>query len=103
MPKKRTPYETWRINIRPIVWNRDNRKCIRCKKTVLLNDCHIDHIISGLRGDNRLQNLRTLCKRCHVLRADHFHRGMIAKALKDGIITADWRQYVWEEESLLKR
>ena len=22
MPKKRTPSETWKINIRPIVWNR---------------------------------------------------------------------------------
>ena len=50
MPKKRTPYETWRINIRPIIWNRDNRQCIRCKKSVLLNKCHIDHIVSGLWG-----------------------------------------------------
>ncbi|AAP09608.1 MULTISPECIES: HNH endonuclease [Bacillus] len=103
MPKKRTPYETWRKNIRPIIWKRDNKQCIRCKKTVLLSECHIDHIISGLHGDNRLQNLRTLCRRCHVLRSDRLHRGMIAKALKDGVITADWRQYVWEEESLLKR
>ncbi|MEC4694757.1 MULTISPECIES: HNH endonuclease [Bacillus cereus group] len=103
MPKKRTPYETWRINIRPIVWNRDNRQCIRCKKPVLLNECHIDHIVSGLRGNNKLQNLRTLCRQCHVLRADYFHQGMIAKALKDGVITANWRQYVWEEDSLLKR
>ena len=31
MPKKRTPSETWKINIRPIVWNRDNRQCVRCK------------------------------------------------------------------------
>ncbi|AQY39148.1 HNH endonuclease signature motif containing protein [Bacillus thuringiensis] len=103
MPKKRIPYETWRINIRPIIWNRDNRQCIRCKKLVLLNECHIDHIVSGLSGDNTIQNLRTLCRKCHVLRADHFHQGMIAKALKDGVITADWRKHVWEEESLLRK
>ena len=100
MPKKRTPHETWRINIRPLVWNRDNKRCVRCKKAVLLNECHIDHIVSGLCGDNRILNLRTLCRQCHVLRANPSHRGMVAKALKDGVITANWRQYVWEEESL---
>jgi hypothetical protein len=31
-----------------------------------------------------------------VLRADPRHRGMIAAALRDGIIGADWRDYVWE-------
>ncbi|MGM2667018.1 HNH endonuclease [Bacillus cereus group sp. Bce026] len=97
MPKKRTPHETWKINIRPLIWKRDNKKCVRCETPVLLNECHIDHIVSGLHGDNKIKNLRTLCKQCHVLRADQFHRGMIAKALKDGTITANWRQYVWEE------
>jgi hypothetical protein len=31
-----------------------------------------------------------------VLRADLRHRGMIAKALKDGIIPPKWRELVWE-------
>lgn len=43
-----------------------------------------------------MNNLRTLCRRCHVLRSDRRHRGMIAGALRDGIIPADWRREVWE-------
>jgi len=41
-------------------------------------------------------SLRTLCRRCHVLRKDMRHRGMIASALRDGIIPPDWRGLVWE-------
>ncbi len=41
-------------------------------------------------------NLRTLCRRCHVLRKDFGHRGMIGKALKDGIIGPGWRNETWE-------
>jgi hypothetical protein len=44
-----------------------------------IDECHIDHIQSGKRGSNEMPNLRTLCRRCHVLRADHRHQGMIAK------------------------
>ena len=44
------------------------------------------------------QNSRrlALCRRCHVLRADKRHRGMIANALRDGIIPPNWRELVWE-------
>jgi hypothetical protein len=66
--------------------------------TVALEECHIDHIKSGKLGSNKLSNLRTLCRRCHVLRADNRHRGMIASALRDGIIPPDWRGLVWEDE-----
>lgn len=66
------------------------------KKTVTLYTCHIDHIQSGMKGTNHIDNLRTLCRRCHVLRAVVRHRGMIAKALKDGIIDYTWRSEVWE-------
>jgi hypothetical protein len=31
-----------------------------------------------------------------VLRADRRHQGMIAAALRAGIIPADWRRLVWE-------
>jgi 5-methylcytosine-specific restriction enzyme A len=97
VPKNRPPQEVWFQNIRPIVWERDNKKCTRCGKSVTLKECHIDHIQSGKLGSNKLKNLRTLCKVCHVLRADHRHHGMIAKALKEGIIPTNWRDYVWEE------
>jgi 5-methylcytosine-specific restriction endonuclease McrA len=70
--------------------------CIRCKVQLTLEAAHIDHIQSGKRGTNEFKNLRTLCRRCHVLRADMRHRGMIASALRDGIIPSNWRELVWE-------
>jgi hypothetical protein len=70
--------------------------CVHCNIYISLEECNIDHIKSGKLGTNKLSNLRTLCKRCHVLRADCRHRGMIAKALKDGVIPPNWREFVWE-------
>jgi 5-methylcytosine-specific restriction enzyme A len=34
-----------------------------------------------------------------VLRADRSHQGMIAAALRDGIIPANWRELVWDDKS----
>ena len=82
--------------LRPIGWERDGRKCVHCETSVALESCHIDHIRSGKLGTNQLSNLRTLCRRCHVLRADKRHRGMIASALRDGVIPPNWRELVWE-------
>ena len=70
--------------------------CTHCGKPLSLDECHTDHIKSGRLGDNRDSNLRTLCRRCHVLRDDKRHRGMIAGALRDGIIPPNWRELVWE-------
>ena len=99
MPRKRQPKEIWE-ETREKVWKRDRGYCQGpyCKyaSPLPLNKCHIDHIISGKLGTNALSNLRVLCRRCHVLRCDFRHRGMIAKALKDGIIPPDWRELVWE-------
>src|SRR4051812_48015613 len=101
MPRKRQPIEIWRGVTRPAVWERDGKQCVRCHLPVRLEEAHIDHIVSGKLGTNCKSNLRTLCRRCHVLRADLRHRGMIAKALQDGIVPANWRELVWEilEES----
>src|SRR5215472_244246 len=95
MPKKRQPHEVW-ARTRTRVWLRDNRQCVRCQSPIAYDDCHIDHLKSGKLGKNSIQNLRTLCRRCHVLRADNRHRGMIAAALRDGIIPPNWRELVWE-------
>lgn len=95
MPKKRPPHEVWQV-LRQIVWERDGGVCQHCQAPLALTECHIDHIVSGKRGTNQLSNLRVLCRRCHVLRADSRHRGMIAGALRDGIIGPDWRDQVWE-------
>lgn len=95
MPKKRQPREIWQVT-RLKVLRRDGHKCVRCGVPVGVSTAHIDHIQSGKRGSNHINNLRTLCRRCHVLRADPRHRGMIAQALKDEIIQPNWREHVWE-------
>jgi 5-methylcytosine-specific restriction enzyme A len=97
MPRKRPPREVWDATLRPAIWKRDGGRCVRCEVEVTLQAAHIDHVRSGKLGTNEFKNLRTLCRRCHVLRADMRHRGMIAAALRDGVIPPDWRELVWEE------
>lgn len=94
MPKRRPPKEVW-DRLREETWNRDGQKCKRCRVPIALKDAHCDHIKSGKQADNSIENRRTLCRRCHVLRADSRHRGMIAAALRDGLIPPNWRELVW--------
>jgi 5-methylcytosine-specific restriction enzyme A len=96
MALRRQPFEIWR-ETRKRVWERDGQTCTHCHKPLALNQCHIDHIHSGRLGTNHMANLRVLCRRCHVLRSDSRHRGMIAKALKDEIIPPNWREFVWDD------
>jgi 5-methylcytosine-specific restriction endonuclease McrA len=102
MPRKRLPRELWygKGQKRERVWRRDGGRCQGpyCKEAppLALTECHVDHIVSGKRGTNEMSNLRILCRRCHVLRSCHRHQGMIAKALADGIIPFNWREYVWD-------
>lgn len=101
MPKRRQDRQTWEQSRRK-VWMRDLGRCQGPYCTHLppwslpLDGCHIDHIKSGKLGSNHQQNLRVLCRRCHVLRSDSRHRGMIARALRDGVIPPDWRSMIWE-------
>lgn len=101
MPRKRQPKEIWDAT-RKKIWLRDKGRCQspyctdKPEWSLPLNECHIDHIHSGKLGTNETTNLRVLCRRCHVLRIDARHRGMIAKALKDGIIPPNWRELLWE-------
>ncbi|WP_407658800.1 HNH endonuclease [Leptothoe spongobia] len=61
-----------------------------------LRSAHIDHVQElSQGGSNCLDNLRTLCRRCHCLRSSHAHRAMVMKALKDGVIPVNWREWVW--------
>jgi len=100
MPRHRPPSEIWQ-KLRHRVWLRDRGHCqgpyCRNKASLPLEKAHIDHIQSGKLADNSLNNLRTLCRRCHVLRLDHRHRGMIAAALRDGVIPSDWRHFTWDD------
>lgn len=95
MPRKRPHRLIWNV-IRKRIFLRDGGVCKHCKIPLNLDECHVDHIISGKRGDNRDENLRILCRRCHILRQDHRHRGMIANGLKDGIIPVNYRDVMWE-------
>jgi len=94
MPKSRQPIDVWR-ETRRRVWERDRGICQHCGRLVSLRECHVDHRRSGKLAGNEMSNLRILCRRCHVLRKDKRHRGMIASALRDGIIPPDWRKLVW--------
>lgn len=100
MPKSRQPKEVW-DETRKRIWKRDKGRCQgpycinQLDWSIKLTECHIDHIISGKYGTNHDSNLRVLCRRCHVLRADRRHRGMIAGALRDNVIPPNWRELVW--------
>lgn len=108
MPRSRPPREIWQETRRRI-WERDQGQCQGpyCSHlpawSLPLNKAHIDHIISGKLGSNADENLRLLCRRCHVLRLDDRHRGMIAKALQDGIIPPHWRNLLWDDWNRPKR
>lgn len=97
MPKRRPPREVWQA-LRQEIWERDGGLCQYPfgAHPVALHEVHIDHIVSGKRATNARSNLRTLCRYHHVLRADHRHRGLIARALRDGVIPPNWRQLVWD-------
>lgn len=97
MPKKRQPREVWEVT-RIRVYERDGGLCQypKGKHPVALNEAHIDHVVSGKLGSNEDSNLRTLCRMHHCLRSDSRHRGMIASALRDGLIPPNWRELVWE-------
>jgi len=95
VPKRRQPREIWQ-QTRLTVLQRDGFMCVHCHISVAVETAHIDHIRSGKLAGNELSNLRTLCRRCHVLRSDFRHRGMIAAALRDGIIPPNWRKLVWD-------
>lgn len=102
MPKSRQPQEIWEQTRRE-VWERDKGRCQgpycehKTEWSLLLSECHIDHIRSGKLATNNKSNLRVLCRRCHTLRSDKRHRGMIASALKLGIIPPNWRELVWDD------
>ena len=101
MPRRRQPREQWMQLTRPRIWRRDGAQCFRCRQLGIpaplpLETCHIDHRQSGKLGHNGDSNLRVLCRFHHVTRLDMRHRGMIGKAIQDGLIPPNWRPLLWE-------
>jgi 5-methylcytosine-specific restriction endonuclease McrA len=104
MAYTRQPTDIWHHRTRPRIWERDQGRCqgpychAQPPWSLALAAAHVDHIRPLARGgSNADDNLRVLCRRCHVLRADHAHQGMIPAALRDGIIPPDWRGLVWDD------
>jgi 5-methylcytosine-specific restriction endonuclease McrA len=101
MALKRQPGAIWQVTRRRI-WARDRGRCQgpycrdRPAWSLPLRQAHVDHILSGWRGTNRDRNLRVLCPRCHALRRDRRHRGLIHRALRRGLIPPNWRDYLWD-------
>ena len=100
---KRQPPSLWQ-ETRVRIWHRDKGRCQGpycqncCPYSLPLQDAHIDHIQEISRGGtNADSNLRTLCRRCHCLRASIAHHGMIASALHDEVIPPNWRALVWDD------
>lgn len=105
MPRRhRRPMRYVWEQIRREVWERDGGRCqgpyCRDAGPLPLDQVHIDHRLPvSAGGASTSANLRTLCRRCHVLRAGRAHEGMIANALRDGIIPPDWRALVWDDRN----
>ena len=100
---KRQPRAIWQ-STRERIWRRDFGKCQGpyCREklswSLSLSNVHCDHIKElSVGGTNADSNLRSLCRYCHTLRASKKHQGMIANALRDGIIPPNWRPLVWGE------
>ncbi|MDV8000754.1 HNH endonuclease [Rhodococcus sp. IEGM 1408] len=52
----------WR-RVRAAVLDRDGHQCVQCRSTEHLEADHITPVAKG--GTDDLENLRTLCRRCH--------------------------------------
>ncbi len=100
MPRKR-PHQVWQP-LRQIIWQRAGGMCQYPygPHPVTLEACHIDPIRSSTKVTPSLTNLRALCRYHHILRADRPHAGMIAKALADGLLPLNWREFVWDDDQL---
>lgn len=64
-PKPRTKSLAIPKQVKEIVWNRDNHKCIECGKYVPV-ECACCHFIARSQGGLGIeQNILTLCNDCH--------------------------------------
>lgn len=94
---RRLPPWAWHPR-RKQVYERDKGLCQypNGQHPIEYKEFHCDHIVPLSRGGNNgIDNLRVLCPYHHVLR-EVAHSQMIAWALRNEIIPADWRGLAWE-------
>lgn len=52
------------------VWERDGRRCVKCKTYVTFEQMEMDHIERRPFGDDSMENLQTMCgpfqNKCHT-------------------------------------
>lgn len=53
-----------KLEIRTLVFERDNYKCVQCGSNQHLQIDHIKSVYSG--GENKICNLQTLCRSCNA-------------------------------------
>ena len=62
------------LRLRFLVMRRDHFKCVLCGRTPATDpttELHIDHIVAWSKhGRTEINNLRTLCSRCNLGKAD---------------------------------
>jgi hypothetical protein len=86
--------QTIQVRMRPIIFKRDEHKCVACGDTVRLELCHFFPLARSLRRDvlnnwdwlNSEDNLVTLCWRCHDILDDRFGRLKNDKRVQDIVL-----------------
>lgn len=97
------PHHLWQLK-RKKIWLRDGCCCqsplqpplCTGKPYISLHRCHIDHIVTGKRGSNLDDNLRTLCPVCHALRTNRRHQGLTDRLLEQKKLPENWRELTWD-------
>jgi 5-methylcytosine-specific restriction endonuclease McrA len=78
------------------VYTRDDWKCRHCNNR---NGLHPHHVIFQSRGDastDTLDNLLTLCWKCHHAIHDGHLRIEVVSKTKDNLVVKFWRQGKWK-------
>lgn len=110
---KKTPKMTVKTRIKPIsknnkvtkatsipkkvkmeVWERDNHRCIFCKKTVEWNFANSHYIKRSHQGMGIPKNIMTNCAACHKLFEETEHREQMKKYAKEYFMSKydDWNE-----------
>lgn len=81
-----------------VVWERDGKRCARCRRELPdFRDCRTDKITAG-DGDD----LCTLCVPCYILRGEarRWRTANIGVLVAAGILPKNWRDLVWFDKEI---